>query len=1097
MSCVTILLYGITMSNNASYKLFIISYLLLRAGIETNPGPPNVYPKSIRIVHNNVCSLYPKIDSINAELSDNDIIGISETHLDDTISNEAIQMAGFHSPVRKDRNRHGGGVALYISNKLAYQVRDDLFSNDLEIVWSEIHTNCKKFLVGVLYRPPSSLVQYWEFFISNVEKAMECDLPIFLLGDFNTNILSEQSLNFKLMLQRLNLQNYINDPTNFSNFPVNSGTCIDLILTNNTNMVMDTFILPPFCSSHSVIGIEIQYKTFKEYAYKREIMDFKAADYAGLRTTLLNIDWDDVFNDDDDDIDHIYAKFLLTTKSCINKHIPTKIITVRPKDKIFMNNTIRHFMRKRNRIHHKAVRSKNPLHWEKYRFLRNKVIDEIRLSRDNYNKKLTEQINKSIPPGKWWRIVKSLSKLRNDHKPVPPIKSSGKTLFHPIEKANAFNTFFSNISTMDHEPNLPLHGPGPPTNFQLENFVISDQEVLDQLLILNTNKPPGPDGISPLILKNIASSLYKPLTKLFNMSLSIGKLPLIWKSANISPIYKNKGSAQEINNYRPISVTSILCKVLERIIVKHLYNYVLDHDIINKYQSGFQPNDSTTNQLIEIYNTIISSMDKGNDVRFIFCDISKAFDRVWHNGILYKLRNYGMSDQIIKWIENYLTNRSQRVVLDGFSSSPRSTNSGVPQGSVLGPFLFLLYINDISKNLQNSVRLFADDTSLFDVVDKDMISSAESLTNDLEVIHQWSKQWAMDFNPDKTTNLDFTRKQTTHPRVRFGINGPMINRVSNHTHLGICFQSDGCWKTHILNIHEKASSRLNILRMLKYSLNRKSLIKIYFSFIRPVLEYANLVWDNCTLRESNLLEDVQVSAARIITGLRINSSRTALYQELGWDTLACRRKIHKLTLFYKMVHGIAPKYLQDLLLPCTPSQHSYTLRNDDNFKFILPQVKTTSYMNSFLPSTIRLWNDLPLYVRNNPSLSSFRNALKKLFCLQTNKLFDIGKRKSNIVHCQLRNNASNLNAHLKSHFLRDNATCDSCGHHTENSFHFFFQCPEFADHRTNLISGISEMQLSVPVSLNLLLHGEKCLSFNDNKKIFELVQNYILETKRF
>jgi hypothetical protein len=174
---------------------------------------------------------------------------------------------------------------MYISNKRAYQVRDDLFSNDLEIVWSEIHTNCKKFLVGVLYRPPRSLAQYWEFFISNVEKAMECDLP-FLLGDFNINILSEQSFNFKLMLQRLNLHNYINDPTNFSNFPVNSGTCIDLILSND----IDTIILPPFCSSHSVIGIEIQYKNFKEYAYKREIMDFKAADYAGLRTNLLNLD---------------------------------------------------------------------------------------------------------------------------------------------------------------------------------------------------------------------------------------------------------------------------------------------------------------------------------------------------------------------------------------------------------------------------------------------------------------------------------------------------------------------------------------------------------------------------------------------------------------------------------------------------------------------------------------------------------------------------------------------------------------------------------------------------------------------------------------
>jgi hypothetical protein len=139
-----------------------------------------------------------------------------------------------------------------------------------------------------------------------------------------------------------------------------------------------------------------------------------------------------------------------------------------------------------------------------------------------------------------------------------------------------------------------------------------------------------------------------------------------------------------------------------------------------------------------------------------------------------------------------------------------------------------------------------------------------------------------------------------------------------------------------------------------------------------------------------------------------------------------------------MVHGIAPKYLRDLLLPCIPPQHSFTLRNDDYFKFILPQVKTTSYMNSFLPSTIRSWNDLPLYIRNIPSLSSFRNALKKLYSLQPNKLFNIGKRKSNIVHCQIRNNASNSNAALKSHFLRDSASCNICGHHTENSLHFFF-----------------------------------------------------------
>lgn len=174
---------------------------------------------------------------------------------------------------------------------------------------------------------------------------------------------------------------------------------------------------------------------------------------------------------------------------------------------------------------------------------------------------------------------------------------------------------------------------------------------------MNTSKPSGPDSVSPRILKYIAPAIHKPLAKLFNISLSTGSLPNIWKTAIITPVYKNKGAIDDVNNYRPISVTSVVCKLLEKIVVKHLHNFIIEKNILYKYQSGFQSGDSTTNQLVEIYNTIISNLDKGRDVRFVFCDISKAFDRVWHEGIIFKLRQYGISDQIINWVENYLLNR--------------------------------------------------------------------------------------------------------------------------------------------------------------------------------------------------------------------------------------------------------------------------------------------------------------------------------------------------------------------------------------------------------------------------------------------------------
>ena len=672
----------------------------------------------------------------------------------------------------------------------------------------------------------------------------------------------------------------------------------------------------------------------------------------------------------------------------------------------------------------------------------------------------------------------------------------GQTLFHPMDKANALNNFFTNISSITVPENHTLIGPDPPLQ-TMDTFRILDSEVLDQLQIMNISKPSGPDSVSPRILKYIAPAIHKPLAKLFNISLSTGSLPNIWKTAIVTPVYKNKGAIDDVNNYRPISVTSVVCKLLEKIVVKHLHNFIIEKNILYKYQSGFQSGDSTTNQLVEIYNTIISNLDKGRDVRFVFCDISKAFDRVWHEGIIFKLRQYGISDQIINWVENYLLNRKQKVVLDGYTSALGSTSSGVPQGSVLGPFLFLLYINDISCDLTNNVRLFADDTSLYIVVDQDIVGAANSLTNDLGKLDRWSIQWLVDFNPKKTINLNFTRKNINHPIIKFGGNGPEVNITNCHVHLGLNFQSDARWNLHIQGTYEKACSRLNVLRMLKRSLCRDALVKIYMSFIRPVLEYGDIVWDNCNVRESTILEDIQITAARIITGLRINSSRSNLYQELGWDMLCVRRKVHKLILFYKIVYGLAPQYLQDLLKPCFPPQTNYSLRNHDGLSFVIPQARTESYLNSFLPSTINMWNDLPLHIRSLPTLSSFTNAIKHLFYRKPMKLFNHGNRCVNIIHCQLRNSASNLNADLHKDFIRDNCICDNCGFHTENAYHFFFECPQYSEERITLFNSISNMGMQKPISLDMILYGDSDISYVENITLFNIVHEYIVKTKRF
>ena len=235
------------------------------------------------------------------------------------------------------------------------------------------------------------------------------------------------------------------------------------------------------------------------------------------------------------------------------------------------------------------------------------------------------------------------------------------------------------------------------------------------------------------------------------------------------------------------------------------------------------------------------------------CDISKAFDRVWHAGLLHKLRSIGISGELLKWFSSYLVGRKQRVVLQGVESQWNYINAGVPQGSILGPLLFLIFINDIVTEIGSSIRLFADDTSLFIIVDNPDVA-AEILNADLEKISKWAEAWLVKFNPLKTESLHISRKTNKPVHPSLIMLGQQINEVEFHKHLGIYFSNDGSWHKHIDYIKEKAWTRINIMRRLKYEIDRKSLEIIYTTFTRPILEYADVIWDNCSDYEKQELE---------------------------------------------------------------------------------------------------------------------------------------------------------------------------------------------------------------------------------------------------
>ena len=276
-------------------------------------------------------------------------------------------------------------------------------------------------------------------------------------------------------------------------------------------------------------------------------------------------------------------------------------------------------------------------------------------------------------------------------------------------------------------------------NLQLQSIILTPLEVESTLKTLPIGKASGPDGMSNRILCELAYELSTPLCSLFNESLHTGRLPTSYKEANVCPVPK-KGDLSNVSNFRPISLLNSISKVFERLVFKHLYNHLHENNLLSSLQSGFIPGDSTVNQLTFLYNTFCQALDAGKEVRAVFCDISKAFDRVWHTGLLAKLRAAGVAGEVLAWFSNYLSNRKQRVILPGAVSDWTYIKAGVPQGSILGPLLFLIYINDIVHDIGSNIRLFADDTSLFIIVDNPLIA-ATNLNTDLEKISRWAATW--------------------------------------------------------------------------------------------------------------------------------------------------------------------------------------------------------------------------------------------------------------------------------------------------------------------------------------------------------------------
>ena len=584
----------------------------------------------------------------------------------------------------------------------------------------------------------------------------------------------------------------------------------------------------------------------------------------------------------------------------------------------------------------------------------------------------------------------------------------------------------------------------------------------------------------------------------------------MWKLANVTPIFK-KEDKQLVKNYRPISLLPICGKILEKLIFDSLYLYLSSNNLITANQSGFRPGDSCPNQLLFLVNEIHKAFEnpKSLELRAVFLDISKAFDKVWHDGLLFKLKQNGVSGKLLKFFESYLYNRKQRVALNGSFSDFSAIESGVPQGSVLGPLLFLVYINDLEKNIKSHVKFFADDTMLYSVVE-DPNLSADDLNHDLELISQWAFQWKMAFNPDpnkQATEILFSCKKNPvqHPELIF--NGTPVARAPDQKHLGLIFRPSLTFVKHINEKIKKAKKNIGIIKYLNAFLPFFTLKQMYNALVRSHFDYCDVIYHippkvhppplGVTLHDHmEMLEKTQYQAALAVTGAWQGTSRVKLYEELGWESLSDRRICRRVLLMHKIVEEKTPKYLHD----CLPPNRNVVL----NLPYIFQEIRTRTdrYAGSFFPNTISLWNNFISDFQEFPSFLSMKTHLISLFRPKPKSTFGIHDPVSLRNLFQLRVGLSKLRHHKKRHNFSDTPSdiC-ICKLGAEDTDHFFLSCPFYVSHRLSLRTKVnailSRNDLNVCLSSNLCLYGHESLSSNDNREILLASLEFIFNSNRF
>ena len=950
------------------------------------------------IMHANIRSLPQNIWRLKNVISSLDkpihAIALSETWLNKT-TEENYKDFGNYRGYFKSRTSRGGGVGIFVHKSYDVKERKDLtFHNgNCETLTVEIiMEKTKNILITTIYKAPNVNIEEFnhdlDVFLSKVTRENKIS---YFAGDYNIDLLKieqhQPTEDVYNIFKSYNHYPLIYRPTRVTS---TSATLIDNIFTNDYN-IDKSGIIAYDISDHFIIFATNKIISTTSKSIKVTSRKINDTNLIKFKTLLQSEEWLSILNEQD--TNKAYELFDFKIKSYYEECFPqiTKTIKLYNDNKNpWITPAIINSIRTKSKLYKKYLRNRSKVNEDNYKTYNKLLKQAIKNAQKNFYQNKFTYANGNIK--KNWDVINEILNRKKDKQSTKTnsFLHNNKEITDNKEIANQFNNFFATVgkNLADKIPKSnkkPLDFMTALGNQESTIFVepVVEPELNKELSSLKSSAA-GHDGLHPSVIKKCPDLLSTPLLHIFNRSFEQGIFPDKLKLALVTPIYK-KEEHNLFTNYRPISVLPVFSKILEKLMQKRISNFITRLEILYLNQYGFRENRSTSMAILTFVEKIKESLDNCNFSIGLFLDFSKAFDTIDHDILLEKLNFYGIRGLCLSWIKSYLTNRTQKTLFNGTSSTSQNITCGVPQGSVLGPLFFIMYINDIYLTSPKLFFvLFADDTNI--LISGNNINELQNILNqELKVIQSWLIANKLSLNVGKTKYIIFstTRKKFNSKNIKIYMNDQELEQVSDIKFLGITIDKHLTWKKHIQTIKTKISRTVGILFKVRDLLNRQSCMTIYNSLIYSYLNYCNIIWGDACVTAINSLLLIQKRFVRLCTNSEFLAHSYPLFKELKVLTIFDIFKLNQCEFLFKWKNNINnyQTIYQDFFSKhCDIHQHNTRFRQN----FRRPKTKNAYGDKLIKVSALDAWNAIPDDIKNSFSKPELKNAIKKHYLLQYN-----------------------------------------------------------------------------------------------------------------